>query len=476
MTTARSETPLTDKMLQAFRVVSPDGEVLNDKFTSTQKRIMEVFFRRRSPEGHKRVHIMCHTRFGKSQSVAVPIAIRAAVNRERWAIVAPTKEKAQIIMDYVITVLLGDPILSRLVVGVKGKVDAEHLRQRERQSHLRFVDGGEIRIFHAEEVMGFGAPNVVMDEAALITDEQEEKIVRMLGDNPTNFFLAKIGNPFHKNHFFRSFEDPNYYKINADWRVGLREGRISEEILNEQRGKPNFGVLYENTFPDDESADPYGWRTLISHATLRRALERGESAEQAGFPVVGLDPAEDGLCEAVAVARWSMVARVLTAQATSKPGLFAEEVVRRAPPDTQGFVCDKVGVGAGAAERLAQITERSVGISGAERPDSTMLRVGEEATAFANLRALLFWRVKQWLEDGGALVPDERWKQLLSLRYKINQRGAIVVISKEELRKRHNIHDIGAADALSYTFYQLAPRWEAKVLGGVAPYDPTFGV
>src|SRR3990167_1680000 len=48
-----------------------------------------------------RLHIMCHTRYGKSMSAGLAVLTRAATFPEKWAVVAGTKEKAQIVMSVV---------------------------------------------------------------------------------------------------------------------------------------------------------------------------------------------------------------------------------------------------------------------------------------------------------------------------------------------------------------------------------------
>jgi hypothetical protein len=170
---------------------------------------------------------MTHTRYGKSASVGSAVAVRASVKPEKWAIVAGTKEKARIIMDYIINYVLDDPILaSQLTIDVP----LERLRRERSRDRLTFARRGEIRIYSADSrnrqelgnsLMGFGAPNVVEDESALIDDDVHSKVMRMLGDNSADNFLVKIGNPFRRNHFLKSFESDRYYKAFIDYLRGM---------------------------------------------------------------------------------------------------------------------------------------------------------------------------------------------------------------------------------------------------------------
>lgn len=84
----------------------------------------------------------------------------------------------------------------------------------------------------------------------------------------------------------------------------------------------------------------------------------------------------------------------------------------------------------------------------------------------------MFWRTAEWVNGNGKLEGTvEDWRQLLAVRYKNNKAGKVQIISKDELHRR-KVHDLGRADALSYTF---APRKKqmpknARPTGGVAPF------
>ena len=242
------------------------------------------------------IHVMAATRFGKGLSVAAAVSIMASVKKQKWAIVAPTKEKAQIIMDYILVFCVNDPILSATLSDLF-VLRAEMLTNRRARSHITFLNGGEIRTYGAGQAMGHGAQNIILDEAALVEDEDEAKVFRMLGDNPHDFFIMKIGNPFLNNHFKRSFLDKTYYKINIDAKRALEEGRLTEEILKEQKAKPFFNIMYWNIFPEAESRDKYSYLPLISDGLLKLS-QTEETIDEHGSKILGGDPADTGSNEA----------------------------------------------------------------------------------------------------------------------------------------------------------------------------------
>jgi len=138
---------------------------------------------------------------------------------------------------------------------------AESIKRHKSRNIVNFVldDGtmSEVKIVSAEKAMGFGAPNIIEDESALISDHYHSFVMRMLGDQTENF-LCKVGNPFESNHFRNSAEDPEYHKIIIDYQQGIDEGRLTPQYVEEMRKQPNFRVLYEVKFPPKDQADDQG--------------------------------------------------------------------------------------------------------------------------------------------------------------------------------------------------------------------------
>lgn len=476
------KTEIMDNALKTFTLKTQEGVVLNEILTQGQKEIGECILTRRAPDGKQKIHTMAHTRYGKSMIVGATVAIRASMKGEKWAIVAPTKEQAQIIMDYVIWFAVNDPIISATLKTNPKAIKNESLTQRRSRDHITFFQGGEVRTYSAGQTMGQGAQNVILDEAGLINDDDEDKIFRMLGDNPTDFFIMKIGNPFHNNHFKDAYLDDSYYHFNIDATQGLREGRLSQEILDEQKKKPNYQCLYWNVFPDAESVDRYGFLPLISHKTLENAQVEEGALVPLGTKILGCDPADSGDNEAVIVNRNSNFAKIEVADATMDSGALADQVILR--KDQIDYIYwDKQGVGTGEARRMEKASDikrkfRSINSGLPIKPEDAK---GEDVSDYYNLRAYMFWKTKLWLEAGGKLTKDKRWKNLLAVKYK-TKNGKVLVISKEDLRTKYKVKDLGVADALSYTFYPTPPTNFQNVVQDnraedpIKPFYPEFGI
>jgi len=203
-------TPLTDKTLQVYTFKTKEGIFLNETITPGQKLIMECILGRRAPtvEMIKRIHLMAHTRYGKSISIAPAVCVRASSKREPWAIVAGTGEQSQIIMDYVIQFCVSNPILRSLLVDEK-TITIERLTQRRKRDHITFKTGGEIRAYGAGKdgtaVMGFGC---IPQGYKIWTDKGEIEISDLVKNKQAN----RVYSFDHKNQKIELQEIIEYQK------------------------------------------------------------------------------------------------------------------------------------------------------------------------------------------------------------------------------------------------------------------------
>lgn len=479
------KTPLADLVLSLYHFETKEGFVLDGKSAAHgHKVIMECILGRRAPIGQiepllnnegfavlKRVHLMAHTRYGKSLAIAAAVCVRSSSKHEPWAIVAGTKDQAQIIMDYVIQFSVNDPILKRLLVNEK-EIKIERLTQRRKRDHLTYKMGGEIRAYGAGKdgtaVMGQGCPNVIEDESALINDNTQSKIFRMLGDHMDNFYM-KVGNPFFNNHFKEAYLSEDYFHINIDFRQGIIDGRLNEKFVSECKTKPNFGVLYENLFPDAELMDEKGYLPLFTHSMIEKAQVEENEIKPWGACKDGCDPADSGSNESIICRKWTNLIKVIYQNAQVDNIQFATEIAVRGY-DSDEWLIDTVGVGSGTYNLLKTQTStkhKAISFKGsAGIPDEVQKK---DINQFYNLRAYCFWQLKLYLETGGKLVRHPDWKKLLQVKYRTSG-TKILVISKDELRKDpYNIDDLGVPDAASMCFAPLRKTVASTgVRGGVA--------
>lgn len=418
--------------------------------TDGQCEIFILIFKRKFP----RNHLKTYTQYGKSFTVALAILTRAATYPEKWAILAGRESQARIIMGYIIQHSFDHPYLkNKLQVQKDESIERIQRERSKKRMTFRHTDKSLSEVFvlsgdsrnkqtAGDAVMGFGSPNVVLDEAALIDDDIEAKIFRMLGAQTDNFYL-KIGNPFRRNHFYKDSKNPSFFHLSIDYEQGIREGRITQEFIEEARSKPFFDVLYENKFPLGEVMDEKGWVPLFAESDIRQIPE----SSFIGRKRMGIDPSGAGSDETKWVVRDDFKAKVVATEKISTTKSIAEKtmtLMEELQIKDRDITVDNFGVGANVAQELAlnriRVNAVNVGDKDLISPEK-----------FLNLRAEASWRLREWLRKGGELIQDLGWDELLDIKYKAEGSGKMKVISKEELR-REGILSPNTYDALLLTF------------------------
>ena len=385
---------------------------------------------------HPRVHVQAPTRWGKSETIAMAVLWRASTFPEKWFIAAGNKDKAGVIMGDVIKHIYDNDYCKKKFVRDRGETD-ESIRRYRNKSRINFKVGnnllGEIFIVVAgESALGFGAPNGIEDESALIKGKEHAMIMRMLGDQPDNF-LCKVGNPWAEEHFIQSYEDPEYKKIVIDYKQGLKEGRYSEEYIAEMRKQPFFDVLYECKFPKSGMADEEGWVQLLTREEVKQAfVNYGEDYKGFGINKLGVDVAGGGRNYSVIVQRFTNYARIVHRSQSPDTMDLAEKVLTLQKTGIVAFdiATDSVGIGKGMYDILKRQIPGVKQVNAGENP------VGEKEQAeYVNQRAEYFWKLRLWIKEGGKLEEDEDWFQLTKIKYRIKlegTKGKMQIMPKEK--------------------------------------------
>ncbi|MDD5110720.1 MAG: hypothetical protein PHI63_05945 [Patescibacteria group bacterium] len=426
------------------------------EMTDGQNLIFDCIFCRLFP----RVEAITLTQYGKSHTAAVALVERCSNFAERWCIVAGSDKKAKIIMGYAI-----QHIFDNEYTAAKFETEGESRKriQRERSKNrinFRLADGrlGELFIVSAQgqrrtnvldAIMGFGSPNIVVDESSLIDDIIYAGIKRMLGGS-NDTFLLELGNPFYRNHFLRTWRSEKYYKIFIDWQQALQEGRITKERVEEARAEAMFDVLYECQFPPEEALDKYGYRSLILEKDLDRSYRK--QVMPIGRLRLGVDPAGEGQNYSVIVLRGSNAAKILYREHEPDTTVVAAKAVgfiRDFGVKGEDVAIDKVGLGKGVYDMVANTKEgrNCVGVAAGET--ATLTPVGK--TRYFNKRAEMYDNTRAWLRVS-EIERNDGWEDLLDVRYKIRSDRMMQIQPKEEMRKEGK-ESPDCGDALSLTFY-----------------------
>lgn len=132
---------------------------------------------------------------------------------------------------------------------------------------------------------------------------------------------------------------------------------------------------------------------------------------------------------------------------------------------------DTIGEGAGVYSRCVEVSEEPRYIISCKYSEGAKAPNGRELTdltgqyKFANMRAYLFWAVRDWLnpknETGAMLPPDDNFdEEATEIKWSFRSDGKIIIEPKEDIKDR-----IGRSpdkfDALANTFYPV--RFSAPV-------------
>lgn len=429
-------------LLKLFKI---DGEPADTKVTEGQLEIFHAIVSRK----WNRVQITSSTQYGKSLFVALGCIILSCIEGELISIVAPTNAKADIIMRYYIS-HLSDHYLFHSQL--EKETSIEKLQMETKKDRVTLKNKGGIFTLSVQAgntqkgfqaAMGEGSKIVIQDESALIPDEIETTIYRMIVGKKDNVYI-KIGNPFYRNHFYKSSVNPGYHQIFIDYHRAIAEGRYTAADIEEAKGKPFFNILYGCIFPDESAMDTKGWtrlfpEALVKHTTRPDVIAYGESR-------LGCDIAEGGGDWNAFVVRTANSAKVVEKFQSPDTMMTTGKIIQTGRDlkvfDHNWFI-DRLGVGKGVYDRLREQRYRPFPVA--------FSNTAQDETQFANQRAECYWKAYQWLNEGGTLDPHKDWEQLTWIRYKVDSKGRIQIIPKDELRKE-GLPSPDTADAFVSTF------------------------
>jgi predicted phage terminase large subunit-like protein len=188
------------------------------------------------------------TRYGKSDILAMAILYLASYKKLKVPIVGGSEDKAKKIMEYVVAHLADDASLYAGLINIQDAHDVDKLKVTVSKDALRWRDGGWIYITsvdsrrvgasQGEKVVGEGGDVIVLEEAGLITNkEQFSKVVRMPEEDKGWGKLIMSGNCIEKSVFETAYNDPLYHKVRIDLDQAIKEGRYTQEYLEQKKGQ-----------------------------------------------------------------------------------------------------------------------------------------------------------------------------------------------------------------------------------------------
>ncbi len=429
---------------------NPKGEPF--EMTDSQAVLFDTIYRRL----HPRVGFLCYTQLGKSEIVAMAILTRITTFAERWLLIGGSQDKAKIIMNKLIDHIFDNEYTkSKLTMRDVSSIERlRHERSRNRVTfHAEKGRVGEVSILSADSskrgesagdiLVGHGAANVVVDDAHLLSDIVNAKVVRMLGGHDDNFFL-KVGNAFGNNHFKKSLKSQRFKTIIIDYKRGIAEGRQTSDYFEEMREEMNnpilFDAFYNCFFPPEDSAMGGVWMPIFLTEDINRAMEGGEHFGEVKY---GVDVADTGIDHDTIIKRTYGKAEILYDTEKSDQMKLTGTLINIHRKEEGKTFVDRMGVGAGVTSRLRELRFPHTGVSFGERASNSM---------YANKKAELVWKAKTWMDRGGKLSKDQRWYQLCDIMYQVVDSTGKIQIMPKRIALNMGIKSPDIADALFVTF------------------------
>ena len=319
----------------------------------------------------------------------------------------------------------------------------------EGELSIRFKHNGAIiRLFggdNPDAMRGLRLDGIVMDEVAQLKNELWTDIVQPALSDRLGWSIF-IGTPSGINLFSELY----YKAIEEDDWAAARYTVFDTDSLHPDEVTRLKRDMSETSFAREYLCDfsAQGDDQLIALADTEDAAKRVYQADHVKLSpiVLGIDPARFGDDRSVVFRRQGRQAfKPVVYRGIDNMELAARVANLIEEHDPDAVFCD-AGAGSGVIDRLRQLDYDVI-----EIPFGGKAMKPEQ---YINRRSEMWWLMKQWIEEGGAIPNDVALKQELATPiYWYDNVGRRVLESKDQIKKR--LQGAGSpdlADALALTF------------------------
>ena len=319
----------------------------------------------------------------------------------------------------------------------------------EGELSVRFKHNGAIiRLFggdNPDAMRGLRLDGIVMDEVAQLKNELWTDIVQPALSDRLGWSIF-IGTPSGINLFSELY----YKAIEEDGWTASRYTVFDTDSLHPDEVTRLKRDMSETSFAREYLCDfsAQGDDQLIALADTEDAAKRTYQQDHVKLSpiVLGIDPARFGDDRSVVFRRQGRQAfKPVVYRGIDNMELAARVANLIEEHDPDAVFCD-AGAGSGVIDRLRQLDYDVI-----EIPFGGKAMKPEQ---YINRRSEMWWLMKQWIEEGGAIPNDVALKQELATPiYWYDNVGRRVLESKDQIKKR--LQGAGSpdlADALALTF------------------------
>lgn len=356
-------------------------------------------------------------------------------------------------------------------------------------------DSNRFQGYHAKHLL------VIVDEASGVNDDIHEAIDGVLTSEHCR--LIHIGNPTDiGGQFYRdfreggwnlghtsAFETPNFTKYGIT-REDIAKDTWQEKITGPlpapwlitpawvadkyKRWGPNHPAWFarvEGDFPEqgEYNVIPLGW--------IEQAQERWHDATPEGKIILGVDVARGGMdLSSIAIRQGAKILSVETFSNLDGPMLAGEVAIRYRKYGASKVNIDVIGLGAALEDALKDPVFKDIVYDPINVATSSEVLDEKGNRVYQNLRAELWWAVREALDPKGkdplSLPPgDSLLGDLAAPKYDF-RKGWIQIEAKEDTKKRlGRSPDEGDAVMLTYAPVRLTGR----KISFSTPSEPTVG-
>ncbi len=283
---------------------------------------------------------------------------------------------------------------------------------------------------------------IIFDEASGIDDKIWEVTEGALTTKGAVWMV--FGNPTRNTGRFREC----FGKFQHRWttrRVDSRTAKMTnkaqlQQWIDDYGEDSDFArIRIKGEFPRAGSTQ------FIPSDAVERAMRNQVPLDEQGTKILSVDVARFGDDQTVFVLRQGsqvLPLRKYYGLDTMQVAALVAEVIEDWQPDCT-FV-DGSGLGAGVVDRLRALNYRVIEVLAGAKPD--------DEAKYANKRAEMWGRMRDWLKGDVALPDDDGLKSaLIGLEYGFNTKNAIQLEKKEDMKAR-GLASPDEADALAYSF------------------------
>lgn len=393
-------------------------------------------------DSHRFAVLVCHRRFGKTVGTVnqmIKAAITCKKTAPHYAYIAPYRNQAKMIawqyLKHYTSVIPG-----RKVNESELYIEFPSLHKRWPGARL-YIVGAD----HPDALRGTYFDGAILDEYAQIKKEIWDEIIRpALADREG--WAVFIGTPKGQNAFYEMYQRAQREEAWFSCLYTVAESGVlpQSEVDDMARDMTEMAIRQELYCDFSASASDI---VIPIDLVTRGASRELTAADVRGQPVVmGVDVARFGDDATVITIRQGLhclpqkVFRGLdTMQAADRV------IVAMREHNPQAVFVDVGAMGAGVIDRLRQLHYNNV-------TEINFAGQAMDADRYANRRAEMYFKVRDWLESGGAIPNEPTLKAELSVvEYHFTPAGKIQLEPKDKIKEKIG-KSPDLADSLALTF------------------------